>query len=83
MALSKDETKMLENVLKTVVSKMGGSSENPVKKILKKRKVMDRYVSKPKETGNFPKYSDFAKKLYLTSWDKPVDYGRARTPMSG
>ena len=83
MALNKDEAKMLENVLKTVVSKMGGSSENPVKKILKKKRTFDRYVSKPRESGKFPMYSDFAKKLYFSNWDKPVDYGRARTPMSG
>lgn len=82
MAISKDEAKMLENVLKSVVSKLGGGTENPVKKILKKKKVIDRYVSKPVETGQYPKYSDWAKSLYMTKWDKAVDYGRVRSPMT-
>ena len=83
MGLNKDETRLLENVLKGVISKMGGSSENPIKKILKKKaRVTDRMVSKPVETGKFPQYSDWSKKLFMSSWDKPVDYGRARTPMA-
>lgn len=82
MAISKDEAKMLENVLKSVVSKLGGGTENPVKKILRKRKVTDRLVGKPVETGRYPMYSDWAKSLYMTKWDKAVDYGRARSLMT-
>ena len=74
--LSKHEARLLGDVFKGLLSKVGGATENPVRKILRKQ------ASKPRRI--FSKDSDFATKFKMSSsYHNPTDYGRPRTFMGG
>ena len=76
--LSKHEVRLLSEAFKCLLSKVGGATENPVRKILKKQ------ASKPRPKSTFPKYSEFQKTLRLESSSNPItDYGRYRSPVGG
>ena len=76
--LSKHEARLLGDVFKGLLSKVGGATENPVRKILRKQ------ATKPKTRQVFSKYSDFATKLKMdSSLSRITDYGRPRTFMGG
>ena len=82
MALAKHEAKLLEEAFKGLVSKVGGATENPVRRILKKQ------ASKPRPTYRrpdiFSKYSEFATKLMMDSAvRKPTNYGQSKTFLAG
>ena len=74
--LAKYEAKLLAEAFRGLLSKVGGGTENPIHKILRK--------AKPRVKKETPKYRDFGDKLRLiSSYTNPTDYGRPRTFLGG